>query len=104
MGSVAERHAGVASAVNNAVARAASLIAVALVPVLAGLSGQSYLDPQVFSAGYRSAMLISAGLTAVAGGIGWVGLGEPMGRRDASRVAKASGASRAGGRRHEAQP
>jgi EmrB/QacA subfamily drug resistance transporter len=84
MGSVEERHAGVASAVNNAVARAAGLIAVALVPVLAGLSGQAYLDPDVFSAGYRSAMLISAGLTAVAGVIGWFMLREPRTGRYAS--------------------
>jgi MFS family permease len=77
MGSVEERHVGVASAINNAVARVAGLIAVAVLPVLAGLSGDAYLDPQVFSVGYRTAMLIAAGLAGAAGIVGWLTLGGP---------------------------
>ena len=77
MASVEERHAGVASAVNNAVARAASLVAVALLPVLAGLSGDAYLDPNVFTAGYRVGVLLAAGLAAAGGVIGWVTLRDP---------------------------
>ena len=38
-------HAGIASAVNNDVARAAGLIAVAMLPALAGITGESYLHP-----------------------------------------------------------
>lgn len=75
MGSVAERHAGLASAVNNAVARAGGLVAVAVLPVVAGLTGDAYLDAQVFSAGYRTAMLIAGGMSVVAGLIGWLSLG-----------------------------
>ena len=48
-------NAGMASAVNNDVSRAAALIAVAVLPAAAGLTGSAYLHPDVFSAGFRTA-------------------------------------------------
>jgi hypothetical protein len=63
----AER-AGIASAVNNDVARAAALIAVALLPAAGGITGDAYRHPEVFSTGFHSASLISAAL-CVAGGV-----------------------------------
>ena len=49
-------------------ARAASLLAVAVLPLLAGLTGAAALSAAGLAAGFRTAMLISAGLCA-AGGI-----------------------------------
>ncbi len=54
-------NAGAASAINNDVARAASLIAVAVLPAAAGLTGAAYMHPDTFSAGFRMASFISAG-------------------------------------------
>ncbi|MGH3469826.1 MAG: MFS transporter, partial [Thermocrispum sp.] len=62
LAAVDDARAGVASGVNNAIARAASLLAVAALPALVGLSGDDYEQPAVFDAGYGEAMLWCAGL------------------------------------------
>ncbi len=68
MSAAPAEHSGVASAVNNVVARAASLLAVAVLPLLAGLTGAAALESATLAAGFRTAMVIS-GLTCAAGGV-----------------------------------
>jgi EmrB/QacA subfamily drug resistance transporter len=74
MSALASEHAGVASAVNNDVARAGSLIAVAVLPAIAGLSGNAYLHPGAVASGFRSASTVAAVMCAAAGLISAFGI------------------------------
>ena len=70
-------HAGIASAVNNDVARAAGLIAVAVLPALAGITGDSYLHPAELAHGFKVAAMMAAVFCAAGGVLAFFTISNP---------------------------
>jgi predicted MFS family arabinose efflux permease len=66
LASADDRHAGIASGVNNATARAAGLLAVAGLPAAVGLSGAALHSASLLASGFHKAMVICAALLALA--------------------------------------
>lgn len=83
LSSLGAKKAGLASGVNNAVARVAGLLATAVVPIAAGLGGSKSLTGSTLAHGFTRAMFISAGLCAAGGVIS----GLTMKRTPVSRAA-----------------
>jgi EmrB/QacA subfamily drug resistance transporter len=77
LAAAADEHAGIASGVNNAVARAGSLLAVAALPTAVGLGGEQYADPVAFDAAYGSATIACAALLALGGVVSWLTIRDP---------------------------
>jgi EmrB/QacA subfamily drug resistance transporter len=90
-----EGRAGTASGINNAVARTASLLAVAAIPGLVGLGGADALDPTTFSRGFAAAMRIAAACMAAGGALAFLLIQDRLpGGRNASPVSEVPGPRR----------
>jgi hypothetical protein len=86
LNSVPESHAGLASAVNNDVARLGSLIAVAVLPALGGIAGLGYLHPATLAHGFQRAVLIAGALCVLGGILAAIGIRNPARPSEATDV------------------
>jgi Na+/melibiose symporter-like transporter len=72
LGAVPQRRAGIASGVNNAVARLAGLLGIAVIPALSGVGGGAVGLAGSLDAGYGAALRISAAICASGGVVSWL--------------------------------
>jgi hypothetical protein len=56
------------------VARAGGLLAVAVIPGIAGIAGPDYAVPATFNAGFRTAIVIAASLLVAAAALAFTGI------------------------------
>ena len=72
LGAVDDEHAGIASGVNNAVARTGQLLAVAAVPVVAGFAPGAMVAADDLIGGFHTVMRVAAATAIIAAAIAWI--------------------------------
>lgn len=77
LGAIDDEHAGVASGVNNAVARTGQLLAVAAIPLVAGFAPGDTVAPDDLVAGFHTVMRVAAVMAVVAGALAWLTVRRP---------------------------
>jgi len=77
LGAVDDEHAGVASGVNNAVARTGQLLAIAAIPAVAGFAPGDAVGSDALVAGFHTVMRVAAAMTAVAAVVAWTTVRRP---------------------------
>ncbi|MGW7050612.1 MFS transporter [Streptomyces sp. NPDC054887] len=77
LASVDTGRAGMASGINNAAARAAGLVAVAALPLLAGMGPEAYRSAAEFGATFRRALPMCAGVLVLGAAIAWTTVRSP---------------------------
>jgi hypothetical protein len=103
LASVDARHAGIASAVNNALSRLGQMIAVATLPLAAGFSGADFQNAVKLAAGFPIAMTAAAGTSFAAALLAWTTIrGDALSRPepDTTPAAKQGAHDPAPGFRH----
>ncbi|MBC9730806.1 MFS transporter [Streptomyces sp. TRM68367] len=78
LSSVDTSRAGLASGINNAAARAAGLVAVAALPLLAGMGAEAYRVPTAFDDAFRRAMVWCAAVLVAGAVLAYAGVRRPQ--------------------------
>ncbi|MFF0744347.1 MFS transporter [Streptomyces sp. NPDC004111] len=86
LASVDTGRAGLASGINNAAARAAGLVAVAALPLLAGMGPEAYRSAAEFGATFRRAMPMCAGVLVLGALIALATVRDPQGGEEAAEA------------------